>query len=216
MAGPGGARIGQELGAFRALSGVDVAIKRGTVHGLIGPNGSGKSTFVNVVTGVFRASAGKICSARGSAAAGPHAWPSHGITRTFQSIRLFVDLRPLTTSGRIHLPTQKRFVAHLLQTRAAVAEEAAIAARRWRSWSSSGSPSVRKTRRRTCPTGQQRLLEIARALRGGGPQLLMARRRQRVNLQEPITSRASSRDIKAPASLLVIEHKHGALMGFPT
>ena len=48
------------LVAIRALSGVDVAIKRGSVHGLIGPNGSGKSTFINVVTGVFRPSAGKI------------------------------------------------------------------------------------------------------------------------------------------------------------
>jgi ABC-type multidrug transport system fused ATPase/permease subunit len=45
--------LAKSFGGIRALSGVDVSIERGTVHGLIGPNGSGKSTFVNLVTGVY-------------------------------------------------------------------------------------------------------------------------------------------------------------------
>ena len=52
--------LAKNFGGVRALSGVDMTITRGSVHGLIGPNGSGKSTFINVVTGVFRPSAGKI------------------------------------------------------------------------------------------------------------------------------------------------------------
>jgi branched-chain amino acid transport system permease protein len=119
--------LAKSFGGIRALSGVDVAIKRGTVHGLIGPNGSGKSTFVNVVTGVFRASAGKIMlGERELPPQGPHRMAQHGITRTFQSIRLFVDLSVIdNVMVGFHLQLKSGLWAHLLQTRAAVAEEAA-------------------------------------------------------------------------------------------
>ena len=70
-----------------------MAIKRGSVHGLIGPNGSGKSTFVNVVSGVFRPSSGTMTFGnKVLPPQRPHHMARYGITRTFQSVRLFGEL----------------------------------------------------------------------------------------------------------------------------
>src|SRR5262249_55506166 len=75
----------------RALSGVDITIRRGSVHGLIGPNGSGKSTFINVVTGVFRPSAGKITlfGYKDLPPLGPHQSP---LTESFARFKIFACL----------------------------------------------------------------------------------------------------------------------------
>ncbi len=55
--------LAKHFGGLKALDGVDIAVRRGTVHALIGPNGSGKSTFINVLTGLYRPTAGRIAFA---------------------------------------------------------------------------------------------------------------------------------------------------------
>ena len=55
--------LAKHFGGLKALDGVDMAVRRGTVHALIGPNGSGKTTFINVVTGLYRPTAGRIAIA---------------------------------------------------------------------------------------------------------------------------------------------------------
>lgn len=77
------------FGGLRAVDGVDVTVREGDVLGLIGPNGSGKTTFLNLITGIYRPTAGRVIF-RGDDIAGrpPHAIRARGIARTFQSNRL--------------------------------------------------------------------------------------------------------------------------------
>src|SRR4029453_9297630 len=108
----------KNFGGIRALNNVSLAVRAGTVHGLIGPNGSGKSTFVNVLTGLYQPSAGTI-ELRGRAVERlkPHRMAELGVTRTFQSIRLFPDLTVLdNVMAGFHLPLRPGLWAHLAHT----------------------------------------------------------------------------------------------------
>jgi ABC-type branched-subunit amino acid transport system ATPase component/ABC-type branched-subunit amino acid transport system permease subunit len=208
--------LARSFGGIRALSGVDVAIERGTVHGLIGPNGSGKSTFVNVVTGVYRASAG--CIFLGGvplAPRAPHRMARLGVTRTFQSIRLFGELSVIdNVMVGFHLQFNCGFFAQLLQTRAAVAEERSFRRKAMALLEFVGLAARAHDPARNLSYGQQRLLEIARAL-ATRPLLLM--------LDEPAAGVSPTelhhlariiRDIKqAGVTLLVIEHHMELIMG---
>ena len=126
--------LSRNFGGIRALSDVDLTIARDTVHGLIGPNGSGKSTFVNVVTGVFRPNAGTlIVDGESVPPQAPHRMARLGVTRTFQSIRLFGDMSVIDNiMVGFHLQLKCGFLAHLLQTGAAVDEEEAYRAKAMR------------------------------------------------------------------------------------
>jgi ABC-type branched-subunit amino acid transport system ATPase component len=85
--------IAKHFGGVRAVDGVDLTVKRGEILGLIGPNGSGKSTIVNLVTGLFPLTSGRILFDGDDISDLPsHARVSLGIARTFQNIRLFGQL----------------------------------------------------------------------------------------------------------------------------
>ena len=88
--------LGKRFGGIMALSGVDLRIREGELVGLIGPNGSGKTTVFNVVTGIYRPDEGSV-SIEGKPIAGmaPHKIRGMGIARTFQNIRLFRKLSVL-------------------------------------------------------------------------------------------------------------------------
>src|SRR5437868_11243793 len=82
--------LSKRFGGVAALDGIDLAVERGTVHALIGPNGSGKTTFINVVTGIYRPTAGRVeldgTSLEGLGAAGRN---RRGLARTFQNLQLW-------------------------------------------------------------------------------------------------------------------------------
>ena len=82
--------LAKHFGGLRALDGIDMVVRQGTVHALIGPNGSGKSTFINVATGLYRPTAGTIVLAgQDVTATAPHERTRAGLARTFQNIRVF-------------------------------------------------------------------------------------------------------------------------------
>ncbi len=82
--------LAKHFGGLKALDGVDLTVRQGTVHALIGPNGSGKSTFINVTTGLYRPTGGRITLAgRDVTATAPHERTRAGLARTFQNIRVF-------------------------------------------------------------------------------------------------------------------------------
>jgi ABC-type branched-subunit amino acid transport system ATPase component len=85
--------VAKHFGGVRAVAGVDLAVGRGEILGLIGPNGSGKSTIVNLVCGLYPLTAGRVLfDGADISALPPHARVSRGIARTFQNIRLFGQL----------------------------------------------------------------------------------------------------------------------------
>src|SRR5262249_52582305 len=133
-----------------------------------------KSTFVNVLTGIYRPNSGTVeVSGRQVAGASPHAMARLGITRTFQSIRLFGDLTVLdNVMVGFHLALRRGFFAQLLQTRAAVEEEARYRAKAMALLAFVGIAERANDLAQNLSYGQQRLLEIARAL-AVGPKLLL-------------------------------------------
>ena len=81
------------FGGIRAVSGVSLAVGAGEILSIIGPNGAGKTTIFNVVTGLYRPTAGEVrLRGRPISALPPHARARMGVARTFQNIRLFRDL----------------------------------------------------------------------------------------------------------------------------
>ncbi len=83
-------QLAKHFGGLKAIDGVNLAVRRGTVHALIGPNGSGKTTFINVVTGLYAATSGKISFVgQDITTASPHARNRAGLARTYQNIRVF-------------------------------------------------------------------------------------------------------------------------------
>ena len=209
--------LAKNFGGVRALSGVDMTIRRGSVHGLIGPNGSGKSTFINVVTGVFRPSAGKITlfGKQELPSLAPHHVAAHGIIRTFQNLRLFGELSVIDNiMVGFHLQLKCGFFAQLLQTPTAVAEEVSFRRKALALLEFLSIAERANDQAKNMSYGQQRRLEIARAL-AARPQLLM--------LDEPAAGLNPTDlhhlariigDIKAAGvTLLVIEHHMDLIMG---
>jgi branched-chain amino acid transport system ATP-binding protein len=85
--------LAKHFGGVRAVDGIDLALARGEILGLIGPNGSGKSTIVNLVSGLYPLTAGRVVFNGADISDRPaHARVTLGIARTFQNIRLFGQL----------------------------------------------------------------------------------------------------------------------------
>jgi branched-chain amino acid transport system permease protein len=88
--------LSKNFGGLKAVDGVDLQVRRGGVHALIGPNGSGKTTMLNIVTGLYRATAGAIfVDGVDVTALPPHKRTVAGLARTFQNIRLFRSMTAL-------------------------------------------------------------------------------------------------------------------------
>src|SRR5439155_10177474 len=86
----------KEFGGLTAVSSVDFQIPRGSIVSLIGPNGAGKTTFFNMITGVYKPTAGRVVfDGQNITGKPPHAVTERGIGRTFQNIRLFQDMTAL-------------------------------------------------------------------------------------------------------------------------
>lgn len=166
--------VSRVFGGLRAVSDVNFEIQRGEILSLIGPNGAGKTTVFNCLTGVIPPSGGQI-RWRGQPLGRlkPHRVVARGLARTFQGIRLFDNLTVfenvlLGQDHRFHLP----FWAEILAFPSARHESHRhfAAARRWLEFVGlAGSVGLRAG---DLPYGDQRRLEIARAL-AGQPQLLL-------------------------------------------
>jgi branched-chain amino acid transport system permease protein len=144
------------------------------VHGLIGPNGSGKSTMMNVLTGIYRPTAGAIrFLGRDTPGHTPSQIALSGIARTFQNIQLFGEMTALeNVLVGLHHTFASSLVSVILATPGQRAEEARARARAASILEFVGLADVGNEEARNLPYGRQRLLEIARAL-ALDPQLLL-------------------------------------------
>jgi branched-chain amino acid transport system ATP-binding protein len=160
--------IDKSFGGVHALKEVNLRIERGTIHGLIGPNGAGKTTLFNVMTGMYQADSGKFWF-DGEAIrlnATPQVLAKKGLARTFQNIRLFSEMTALENVmvGQ-HSQTKTGIIGAILRTPAAQREELMIRQEALRLLRYVGlSADVASCVARTLSYGDQRRLEIARAL----------------------------------------------------
>src|SRR5436190_1548702 len=168
--------IGRTLGvpALVSLNAVDLVVPRGGIIGLIGPNGAGKTTFFNVVTGLIRPDTGRLTFA-GASLVGlrPNAIVARGIARTFQSIRLFQYMTVLDNVlvGE-HCRLEARVAGAVLRPPRVRAEEARARERARSLLTFVGLSGKEDELARNLPYGDQRRLEIARAL-ATEPRLLL-------------------------------------------
>lgn len=156
----------KHFGGLTALNRVSLAVRVGEIFGLIGPNGAGKTTLFNVVTGLYAPDRGAVTLA-GNALVGlrPHAVARAGLARTFQNIRLFANMTALENVmvGR-HVRTCAGVIGAILRGAHTRAEEQAIRARAQDLLAYVGLGAHGATLARHLPYGDQRRLEIARAL----------------------------------------------------
>jgi len=159
-------RLSVMFGGLSALSGLDMEIDKGDIVGLIGPNGAGKTTAFNAITGRIRPTSGKIFF-RGKDITG---WPApriaqNGITRTFQSIKLYDDLTVIENvmvAG--HASIRYSFIEAIFGLGRYGSDERRIRNQAEGLLELMGLMDVASDKARTLPYGRQRKLEIARAL----------------------------------------------------
>lgn len=165
--------ISKRFGGLQALSDVGITIERGQVYGLIGPNGAGKTTFFNVITGLYTPDTGNFeLAGKPYQPTAVHEVAKAGIARTFQNIRLFSEMTALENVmvGR-HIRTGSGLLGAVFRTAGFKAEEAAIAKRAQELLDYVGIGKYADFKARTLSYGDQRRLEIARAL-ATDPQLI--------------------------------------------
>jgi len=206
----------RDFGGIRALDRVNIAVRPKVVHGLIGPNGSGKSTLVNVLTGLYPPSGGEVLLAgKALGRLRPYQMAKLGVTRTFQSIRLFGELSVLDhVMVGYHLQLRAGVLRHLLQTAGAVDEEQRFRRKAMALLQFVGIAERAHEPARNLPYGQQRLLEIARALAVQPRLLLLDEPAAGVNPTEIQRLVKIIQDIRnAGVTQVVIEHHMELIMG---
>jgi branched-chain amino acid transport system ATP-binding protein len=209
-------RIERRFGGLVALSDVSFAIRRGEIYGLIGPNGAGKTTLFNVLTGIYRQDVGKI---RFEGAELRNATPDRiaklGIARTFQNIRLFANLSALENVmiGR-HVRTRANVFGAILRNPATMAEERAIEKRSHELLEYVGIAHRGNELAKHLSYGDQRRLEIARALATDPRLLALDEPAAGMNASEKLELRKLLESIrKDGTTLLLIEHDVRLVMG---
>ncbi|HUX39063.1 MAG TPA: branched-chain amino acid ABC transporter ATP-binding protein/permease [Rectinemataceae bacterium] len=166
--------LGRRFGGVEALSGVGFEIGQGQICGLIGPNGAGKTTLINAITGVIPPSSGRIIfDGRDIAGLAPHKAAKAGIARSYQNIQLFGDMSVLdnVVVGR-HLHMASRLPAAWLLLPGERREEAFAKAEALALLERLGLAELAEARASTLSYGDQRRVEIARAL-AQRPRLLL-------------------------------------------
>jgi len=208
--------LGKRFGGLQALSDVGFDIRAGEIYGLIGPNGAGKTTLFNVLTGLYVPEAGE-CVFDGQSLVGrkPHEVAQAGLARTFQNIRLFANLSAIENVmiGR-HVRTRAGVLGAVLRTRAQRAEEAAIEARARQLLDYVGIGARANDLARALSYGDQRRLEIARALATEPKLLALDEPAAGMNASETLVLRRLIEKIRADGvTVLLIEHDMKLVMG---
>jgi branched-chain amino acid transport system ATP-binding protein len=208
--------VSKHFGGVQALSGVSLAIGRGEIYGLIGPNGAGKTTFFNVLTGLYRADGGSLSFDGAPLDAGaPHEVARRGIARTFQNIRLFSNMSAWENVmvGR-HVRTRAGVLGAVLRDRRTLAEERAIHEKALELLGYVELAARRDELARNLSYGEQRRLEIARALATEPRLLALDEPAAGMNATETRSLRRLLESIRAGGvTLLLIEHDVKLVMG---
>ena len=208
--------VNKRFGGLQALSDVGLQIEPGQIYGLIGPNGAGKTTFFNVITGLYTPDSGSfMLNGKPYTPSAVHEVAKAGIARTFQNIRLFPDMTALENVmvGR-HVRTRSGGWGAVFHTKGHRIEEAEILKRSQELLEYVGIAKFADYQAKTLSYGDQRRLEIARAL-ATDPQLLaLDEPAAGMNATEKITLRELLKRISQDGkTILLIEHDVKLVMG---
>ena len=210
------AGVNKRFGGLQALTDVGVKITKGQIYGLIGPNGAGKTTFFNVITGLYQPDTGTFeLDGKPYSPSAPHAVAKAGIARTFQNIRLFGEMSALENVmvGR-HVRTRQGVFGAIFRHKAARQEEAAIRARAQELLDFVGIGQYAERTARFLSYGDQRRLEIARALATEPRLLALDEPAAGMNATEKVALRELLVKIqRAGVTILLIEHDVKLMMG---
>lgn len=206
----------KRFGGLQALDDVHLSIGEGQVYGLIGPNGAGKTTLFNVITGLYAPDAGRFeLAGQSYAPTAVHEVARAGIARTFQNIRLFADMSVLDNVrvGR-HIRSHSGVWGAVLRTAAFRAEEDAIRDAALQGLERVGLAHLAAAPARTLSYGDQRRLEIARALALEPRLLALDEPAAGMNATEKTGLRELIERIRAQGvTVLLIEHDVKLVMG---
>ena len=208
--------VNKRFGGLQALSDVGVTIREGMIYGLIGPNGAGKTTFFNVITGLYQPDSGSFeLDGHPYSPSAPHEVAKAGIARTFQNIRLFGEMTAIENVmvGR-HVRTHAGVIGAVLRTPGARREEREIRERAMELLEYVGVAKYADFRARTLSYGDQRRLEIARALATEPKLLALDEPAAGMNATEKLSLRDLLDNIRADGrTILLIEHDVKLVMG---
>jgi branched-chain amino acid transport system ATP-binding protein len=208
--------LGKRFGGLQALTDVSFDIQAGEIYGLIGPNGAGKTTLFNVLTGLYVPESGQcVFAGENLVGAKPHEIAALGMARTFQNIRLFANLTALENVmiGR-HVRTRAGVLGAVLRNRRTRREEADIQARAHALLEYTGIANRANDIAKSLSYGDQRRLEIARALATEPRLLALDEPAAGMNASETVVLRRLIEKIRNDGiTVLLIEHDMKLVMG---
>ena len=203
------------FGGLTAVDSLTFALRAGEITSLIGPNGAGKTTVFNALTGIVRPVSGTVTLDQ-SVITGrpPHAVTERGLARTFQNIRLFGDMTVLENAmAGQHSRSTAGLLESILRTRRQQAEEASVIREAMAALRLVELRADLDQRAWTLPYGEQRRLEIARALASQPRVLLLDEPAAGMNRQEVVTLMEVIRRVRdSGVTVFLIEHQMRLVM----
>ena len=186
-------KLRKEFGGLVATNDIDFTIPRASIVSLIGPNGAGKTTFFNMLTGVYKPTSGTIVfDGVDVTDKPPHAITELGIGRTFQNIRLFNQMTAIeNVLVGMHSRLKGGILGSIVRTPRVRREEAAAREKARELLVYCGLPRRHEEQAGALPYGDQRRLEVARALATDPKLLLLDEPTAGMNPQETLRSRRS-------------------------
>jgi branched-chain amino acid transport system ATP-binding protein len=207
----------KEFGGLVAVDDIDFAVPTDSIVSLIGPNGAGKTTFFNMLTGVYKPTAGLvILDGEDVTGKPPHAITQRGIGRTFQNIRLFQQMSSLeNVLVGMHSHLKSSAFAGILGTPGVKREEAAARERARELLAYCALAGHDEDYARNLSYGDQRRLELARALATQPKLLLLDEPTAGMNPQETVAFTELVEKLRTDQGLtvLLIEHDMKVVMG---
>jgi branched-chain amino acid transport system ATP-binding protein len=208
--------VTRRFGGLVAVDRVDLAVRRGSVHGLIGPNGAGKTTLLNLIAGAYRPSSGALrFGARDITRDSPGTRARAGIRRTFQNLKLFGEMTALENVAiGLHAATRSGFFDAVLGTPRLRTEERGIHEASMEALRFVGLAGIAPARAAALAYGHRRLLEIARAIVARPALLLLDEPAAGLNVTEAAhVSELIARIRAAGTTVILVEHHMDVVMG---
>jgi branched-chain amino acid transport system ATP-binding protein len=212
----------QQFGGLVAVDSVDLDIRKGTITSVIGPNGAGKTTFFNMIAGIYRPTRGeiqfngKVIATTGGRSMRPDQVTEVGISRTFQNIRLFANVSAIdNVLMGMHTRLTTHPVGAILRTKGVRAEEYRARERAHELLDYVGLSNQARTTAKNLSYGDQRRLEVARALASEPKLLLLDEPTAGMNPRETVrmTSFIDQMRTELEMTILLIEHDMKVVMG---